>query len=491
MRRASSTQTGQRIEDAGPESNAKPTLARLSSLVLERKKTERSLPSFLLALFQLLNENGLRYCVLHSWQNLPDELPGDLDLAVVDEDKLKLLRVFEGLQEQGYVPIQTLNYSEKGNAFVFFWTDPSGGRTATIDIVSEHRRGGRVLATAEDLVANRRRHGAFWIASPQTEFAYLLAKKAFKRKASENQARRLLFLTEELGTVEAEKLAISFLPGDSNRQAVESCMNGSIDDFLRDAHTKLWRVSLTRSPWKLVPYFGAEAWRVVRRWFQPTGLVVAILGPDGVGKSTVISGMVEPLGMAFRCRHRIFHWRPNVMAPKPDMGPVPDPHGKPARGTLASMLYLSGFFLDYWVGFLFRVRPLIAKSNLVLFDRYFHDVLVDPRRYRYGGPDWFARFLSRLVPEPDLVIVLDTDTESIRERKCELAREEIDRQRKAYLDLGFKRSERVVVDTSADAGESICSAATAVAGHMRRRLTDRGFGWLSAVARVGEESEIL
>ena len=475
----------------GSEPNAKPMLGRLSALVLERKKAERSLPNFLLTLFRLLDENGVRYCVLHSWENLPDELPGDLDLAVVDEDKLKLLPVFEGLQQQGYVPIQTLHYSGKGNAFVFFWTEASGGRTATIDVVSEHRRGGRILATAEALVANRRRHGAFWTASPQTEFAYLLAKKASKRKASESQARRLKFLTEELGPSEAEKLANSFLPGDSNRQAVESCIDGSIDDFLQDAHAKLWRVSLTRSPWKLAPYFGMEARRVVRRWFEPTGVTVAILGPDGVGKSTVISGMIEPLGMAFRCRHRIFHWRPNVLAPKPDRGPVPDPHGKPARGSFTSMLYLSGFVLDYWVGYLLRVRPLIATSNLVLFDRYFHDVLVDPRRYRYGGPGWFSRFLSRLVPEPDLVIILEADTESILERKSELAGEEIERQRKEYRDLRFKHAERVTVDTSAGAGESICAAATAVAGYMKRRLTHRRSGWLSAVPQVFEESETL
>ena len=97
-------------------------LGRLNALVLERKKAERSLPDFLLTLFRLLDENGVRYCVLHSWENLPDELPGDLDLAVMDEDKLKLWPVFEGLQQQGYVPIQTLHYSGKGNAFVFFLT---------------------------------------------------------------------------------------------------------------------------------------------------------------------------------------------------------------------------------------------------------------------------------------------------------------------------------------------------------------------------------
>src|ERR1700686_3343196 len=38
-----------------------------------------SLSHFLCLLFKLLDEDGTRYCVLHSWQGLPDELPSDLD----------------------------------------------------------------------------------------------------------------------------------------------------------------------------------------------------------------------------------------------------------------------------------------------------------------------------------------------------------------------------------------------------------------------------
>ena len=60
------------------------------------------------------------------------------------------------------------------------------------------------------------------------------------------------------------------------------------------------------------------------------------------------------------------------------------------------MAYLSAFFLDHWVGYIFKVRPALGRSNFVIFDRYFHDVLVDPRRYRYGGPSWYAKFLARM-----------------------------------------------------------------------------------------------
>ena len=167
-----------------------------------------------------------------------------------------------------------------------------------------------------------------------------------------------------------------------------------------------------------------------------------------------------------------------------------DPHGQPVRGSLASMLYLSGFFLDYCAGYLLVIRRLLATSNLVIFDRYFHDVLVDPRRYRYGGPRWFAEILSRLVPQPDLVILLDANAESILGRKAEVSREEIERQRKAYRALQFSHTKVAFLNTDGPVDESVSESAASVAEYMRRRFDERFRGWLSSAPAQSEELEV-
>ena len=46
----------------------------------------QSTPDFLRRLFRLLNEFGVRYCVIHSWEKLPEHLGSDLDLAVHPAD---------------------------------------------------------------------------------------------------------------------------------------------------------------------------------------------------------------------------------------------------------------------------------------------------------------------------------------------------------------------------------------------------------------------
>ena len=144
--------------------------------------------------------------------------------------------------------------------------------------------------------------------------------------------------------------------------------------------------------------FLSEIARRRRRWFEPTGIFLVVLGPDGVGKSTLVGRLIEQLGPTFR-RHRVFHFRPMLIAPQDETGvPTIDPHGVPPRGAIGSMARLLGLFADYWLGYLVLTRPLVARSGLVVFDRYFHDILIDSRRYRYGGPGVAAATLGSACP---------------------------------------------------------------------------------------------
>jgi thymidylate kinase len=448
-----------------------------SSSLASRFEPTCSLPSFLRTLFRLLDESEVRYCVLHSWDLLPEELPNDLDLAVHPEDKHKLSSIFEHLRKQGYVCFQCLNHSKNGHFFVFSWSEGSKVKTAAVDLVFDHRRSGLVLAKSERIVAERERHGDFWVASAQTEFAYLLAKKAWKGRASASQSIRLSQLAEGLGPVEAEKIAGEIFPREWKKLAVEACLNQSIASDLVNARAKFWKTAWTRRPLQLIRYLAADLRRVVERWVHPTGILVAILGPDGVGKSTVIASLARDLQLGFWGRHQVFHWRPQKLFRGRDVGINTTPHAKSSRGAILSMAYLTAFFLDHWFGYLFVVRPALARSNFVLFDRYFHDVLVDPRRYRYGGPKWFVRLLSHLVPEPDLVILLDADQQLIFSRKAELPLDEIGRQRQCYQRLQFNRAQKVVVHADVSIGSTIVSTSNAITDFMRRRLIPRLREW--------------
>jgi thymidylate kinase len=436
-----------------------------------------SVAHFVRTLFRLLEQSSIRYCVLHGWDELPDHLSSDLDLAIHTADKPATPAILEAMRQNGYTPYQWKNYATKGHSFYFYWTTGSTTHTVAVDIIFEHRRAGMILASGEELVSSRIRQGDFWIAAPDIEYSYLLAKKAAKGKASLSQSLRLKQLVETLGREKAERIAGELFAGDLNARIVDACAQGSIDAELRALTKKSWRVSRSSGASNWIRYRVDELRRAIWRTSEPAGILLAIMGPDGVGKSTVIAGLSQEFVIPLR-RQILFHWRPEVLARRKGKGPVTEPHGQTPRGPLASMAYLSAFFVDCWVGYLFVIWARLVKSDFVQFDRYFHDVLVDPLRYRYGGPAWYARFLCRFLPEPDLVILLDANEDLIFARKTELPRAEIQRQRVAYRNLRFKRAREVYVATDAGIQPTLLASSTALAEFMRDRFDKRIGNWM-------------
>lgn len=196
----------------------------------------------------------------------------------------------------------------------------------------------------------------------------------------------------------------------------------------------------------------------------PDGLWVAVLGPDGTGKSTLIAALERRLGPEFAAVRR-HHLRPHFGSPASTGEAVRDPHGREPRGAAGSIAKLAWYWFDCVAGWVGWIRPALRRGELVVFDRYVDDLVVDPRRYRYGASPRWARLLTRLVPRPDEIVVLDAPVEVIRQRVREVAPDEIERQRRGYRELARSASNAWIVDAS--------RSPEAVASEVERRLRRR------------------
>jgi thymidylate kinase len=123
---------------------------------------------------------------------------------------------------------------------------------------------------------------------------------------------------------------------------------------------------------------------------------------------------------------------------------VVDPHGKPPRGALLSAVKIVVWLMEEWYEQLFHE----ANGTLMICDRYYHDLLIDPKRYRFGAPLWMAALVGKLMPQPKLWILLDAPAEVLQARKQEVPLEETARQCEAYQAFVGKLRQGAIVDAS-------------------------------------------
>jgi thymidylate kinase len=192
------------------------------------------------------------------------------------------------------------------------------------------------------------------------------------------------------------------------------------------------------------------------------GLWIAFFGPDGVGKSAVIGRLESQLAASFdECI--FFHFRPTFRGDGSGDTVVSLPHAKPPRGLLVSWMKLLYWLADCWYGYLLVIRPGKRKHRLILFDRYFPDLLVDPVRYRIPKSAIpFAELLTDFLPRPDLYVLLDAPAEVSWARKRELSLPESRRQRNAYLRLFAGFPCRLLVNADCELAEVARNVAIAV-----------------------------
>jgi thymidylate kinase len=418
-------------------------------------------------LIKKLSEECERYCILTGYEELPERFDSDIDFMVSDRDFARIPAMIDEIAEAtGSALFQAIPHEVSARAFRLAARNGDGLTFIQPDSCSDYRHFGKLWLRADEMLAGRRWHArGFWIPSASDEFIYYLIKRVNKRDCGNAHGARLSVLYSE-DAARCKDLLRRFWSARSADALAKVAATGSWQLLMQNIEgyrRELREHSAERFPASVVS-LGKRASHAMERILQPTGGWVAFIGPDGCGKSFVIDAVTAEFAPAFQKIVR-FHLRPKSLPARTNSEtPATDPHGKPVRGGLYSMAKMLYLFADYWLGYLNSVRTATMRTRLVVFDRYFCDIVVDPKRVLYGGPAWLPKILMRLVPRPDLVLLLNASPEVLWSRKQEVPYEEVVRQQRDYLNMAHEMPGAVVIDAAPSRPE--------VAGQVREAILD-------------------
>ncbi|MDA9213983.1 hypothetical protein N9P12_02230 [Bacteroidia bacterium] len=178
--------------------------------------------------------------------------------------------------------------------------------------------------------------------------------------------------------------------------------------------------------------------RLIKRLFEPNGIVVAILGPDGSGKSSVINA-ISNKNVPFR-KKVVYHLYPaKSRLVSDDIASVvekgQEPYTMAPYNPFVSLLKIVLLITRTWYYWLVNIVKLKRSSSLIILDRYMYEIAIDPARFRLPKSRYYSKIIG-LFPSPDIVIYFKGTPEVFFERKGESSVETIRLNLERYKQVG-------------------------------------------------------
>lgn len=419
--------------------------------------------TFVTPFFKALDEASILWAVAHGWEGLPTYARHDVDLIIPKRQLKQTVAILKSMaQETGWI-----NYCHfKASNLHSYWILLPGEEISyfQVDIFTESSlRGIPFFSTKEPLKKRWRNDAGIWCMPYSYSGASVLIKELVANSKLEREARHRQVSD---GLLKDRGNFISLL---------SEAFNGDralIDEIVTAIERKDWDSLASLSPrirkrvmrvrfsnlWGIVVYVSDN---IRLRMFPFLRPFVALVGPDGCGKTTIADAIVKHFDHRPLCGlMRIHSHFPNALrlrdiyravmglfGKKIEFAKEPEPGTKgmgmlPPLGKARSMLYVLYYGISLALGriSLFRWRTF---SGLLLADRYYYDYYY--MRGHMNCPKWWKDLVGWIVPKPDMVFVLERPAEDIYRQKPELDVEEIKRQQQSIrVCLGNDRRVRFI-----------------------------------------------
>lgn len=411
--------------------------------------------------FDKMNFGGIKYCVMNNYEDMPEVIPTDVDIAI-ESQAFQRMDVFleEFCNNNGVEIIQKIWHGYYKCAYILSPLKIDGYFRLQLDFFTDFGTKNFFKLIPNKIILKRKnKFKNFYIPDPEVELLFLFMRRVIKNDLRESHINKLRFLMnkkpenikERLFKIFGEELGTSIIKiiesGD------EAIFRANLNNYRKAL--KKWSKKNT-SLYHVIKCGTSLIRRIINRLIHVVGFSVVFLSPDGGGKSTIANLVLERVSGSFH-GGRIQYWRPHLLPamgrlkfwnPSKDIKTNPQPHAYPKQNPFKSIIRFLYYLTDYLIGYPVKIYWAKVKKNIIIFDRYYYDYFIDLHRYQFNIPKWLPRFFLPIIPSPDMTIYLDAEPEELLSRKQELSLSELKRQVEEYRKIIKKIPKSFIVQTN-------------------------------------------
>lgn len=236
--------------------------------------------------FDTLDEAMSSYVVMNKYEELPDTLPSDIDIAVSIEDfsRLDTIVGFVGSRTQ-LVVTQKIWHNYRKCAYILtplHVTEPFRLQLdffADFSVVSTP-----LLIKNSELMSKTRKVGRFTVPDYDIEFLFLFMRRVYKNDFDDEHCeilRKVLMNAPE----KVKEYSLKYFPEETVKTVIDDLLNYDYD-ALRKKRNELWKQMKDYSKKQSAGIYFMKYWvdQIKRTFFRvkyPVGMKIAFLSPDG------------------------------------------------------------------------------------------------------------------------------------------------------------------------------------------------------------------
>lgn len=372
---------------------------------------------YLTKCFFELNSNSVNYCVLRDYENLPFSFNNDIDILVDEIDFNKAINIFKQSSTNNIFLIKIK--SRFGYSGLYFF-DNELNKIFLIDIFFRLQKKWRNYIDTSIILDKKVLFNNFYVIENNCEVYTICVKELLTyglvRKKYYNRIKNIKIDKKIL-----RKISEKYLDKKNFTYLYELIISRNIFKISKRLRLK------TKYPFFINIYFYKYCFLYIYSKLknlisEPTPLI-CLIGPDGVGKSTVSELLKNYLTKSsffkkVNLYHHRFEYLPALSSFKnQNVTSKPKLDNTRVHSSIRVIMYLIYYTLDYIIGWT-KIFKSKIKGEIIIMDRYFYDFYIQNSYSKL--PNIYKNIFYLLIPKPVVTIFLYANPRIVIKRKKEL-----------------------------------------------------------------------